>query len=295
MTRPRTQRGFTLIELTLVLFVLALSAHLAVRELSRQRARRLRDAADRQLPTISDAIRADDATGFLSDMGRLPVAVPLDPADAASPLSLRELWSCPDGLGDHRARPATPDNLAPGAPAELADPDILVPCGWGGPYLRLPPASGASAPRLRDPWGNPVETPDAAGLPRLYADPEAATPVAATDTPVAAIRHYGSDGLPDAERPPETPDQADAALAFDLPDARLLLTFEPDTLEKIHWYAPLGDKITGGICLPAPGTSQLLVEGLTPGIRFLKIYPVDASPRTLQITLRPGRDTALEL
>ena len=292
MTRPRTQRGFTLIELTLVLFVLALSAHLAVRELSRQRARRLREAADRQLSEISSAILSDDgATGFLSDMGRLPAALPADPDDGNTPLSLRELWSRPDGLGDHRARPATPENLADGAPSALADPDLLVPCCWGGPYLRLPP----SATRLRDPWGNPLETPDSADLPRLFSDPDATTPADAPDAPVAAIRHYGSDGLPDAERPPETPDQADATLAFVPPEARLLLTFEPDTLEKIHWYAPLGDKITGGICIPEPGTSQLLVEGLTPGTRFLKIHPVDASPRVLQVTLRPGRDTALEL
>ena len=291
MTHPRTQRGFTLIELTLVLFVLALSAHLAVRELSRQRVRRLRDAADRQLSEISSAILSADCTsGFLSDMGRLPSAIPVEPDDENTPLSLRELWARPDGLGDHRARPATPENLADGAPADIADPDILVPCGWGGPYLRLPPA----ATRLRDPWGNPIETPDSAGLPRLFSDPDASTPADATGAPVAAIHHYGSDGLPDDERPPETADQADATLAFVVPEARLLLTFEPDTLEKIHWYAPLGDKITGGICIPAPGTSQFLIEGLTPGTRFLKIYPVDAPPRVLQVTLRPGRDTALE-
>lgn len=292
MTGSRPQRGFTLIELTLVLFVLALSAHLAVRELSRQRVRRLRDAADRQLSEISSAIlSADGTSGFLSDMGRLPAAIPVDPDDENTPLSLRELWSRPDGLGDHRARPATPENLADGAPSAIADPDILVPCGWGGPYLRLPP----SAPRLRDPWGNPIETPDSASLPRLFADSNASTPAEAPGAPVAAIRHYGSDGLPDAERPPETDDQSDATLAFVVPEARLLLTFEPDTLEKIHWYAPLGDKITGGICIPEPGTSQLLIEGLTPGTRFLKIYSVDAAPRVLQVTLRPGRDTALEL
>ena len=281
--------GFTLIELTLVLFVLALSAHLAVRELSRQRVQRLRAAADRQLEEIASAVCSADATGFLSDMGRLPAAIPADPADAASPLSLRELWARPDGLGDYRARPATAVHLADGAPAEIADPDILVPCGWGGPYLRLPPP----AARLLDPWGNPVETPDEAGLPRLLGPGLDA--VADAGAPVAAVRHYGSDGLDDAERAPGTPDQADATLAFAVPEARLLLTFEPDTLEQIRWYAPLGDKITGGIGIPGPGDSQLLLDGLTPGIRFLKIFPFDEPPRVLQVTLRPGRDTTLEL
>ena len=283
------RNGFTLIELTLVLFVLALSAHLAVRELSRQRAHRLRAAADRQLSEIALAVCDTDTAGFLSDMGRLPAALPVDPDDDTSPLSLRELWSLPDGTADHRARPATAANLADGAPEDLADPDLLIPCGWGGPYLRLPPA----ATRLLDPWGNPIETPDAAGLPRLL-DADLAS-VATNGQPVAAIRHYGSDGLDDAERAPATPEQADATLAFAAPEARLLLTFEPDTLEKIHWYAPFGDKITGGICVPEPGASQLLIESLTPGIRFLKIYPADDLPRVLQVTLRPGRDTALEL
>jgi prepilin-type N-terminal cleavage/methylation domain-containing protein len=283
------RNGFTLIELTLVLFVLALSAHLAVRELSRQRVQRLRAAADRQLAEIAEAVCDTDTEGFLSDMGRLPAAVPVDPDDDTSPLSLRELWSRPDGIADHRARPATAANLADGAPEDLADPDLLVPCGWGGPYLRLPPA----ASRLLDPWGNPLETPDAAGLPRLL-DVDLAA-VATNGAPVSAVRHYGSDGLDDAERAPGTPDQADATLAFAVPEARLLLTFEPGTLERIHWYAPLGDKITGGICFPEPGSSQLLVEDLTPGIRFLKIYPFDEPPRVLQVTLRPGRDTPLEL
>ena len=284
------QRGFTLIELTLVLFVLALSAHLAVRELSRQRASRLRTAADAQLDVLARAIWDDaSASGFLSDMGRLPLALPLDPGDAASPLSLRELWACPDGIGDHRARPATAENLAPGSPAEVADPDVLVPCGWGGPYLRLPPA----ATRLLDPWGNPAETPDPSGLARLL-DAEGA-PITASGQPVAAIRHFGSDGLDDAERPPERPDQADTVRAFADPAARLLLTFEPDTIPEIHWYAPLGDKITGGVVIPEPGASQVLIEGLTPGIRFLKIFRADESPRVMQVTLRPGRDTALEL
>ena len=211
------RNGFTLIELTLVLFVLALSAHLAVRELSRQRVQRLRVAADRQLSEIALAVCNTDTEGFLSDLGRLPAALPLDPDDEASPLSLRELWSRPDGIADHRARPATAANLADGAPDDLADSDLLIPCGWGGPYLRLPPA----ATRLLDPWGNPVETPDAAGLPRLL-DADLAA-VATNGQPVAAIRHYGSDGLDDAERAPATPDQADATLAFAVPEADSVL------------------------------------------------------------------------
>lgn len=295
MTPSRAQRGFTLIELTLVLFILALAAHLAVRELSRQRAQRLHGDAGRQLDAIAAAIYSEDArgtpTGFLSDMGRLPAAQPPADGGATAPLALRELWRRPDGIGDHRARPATADNLAEGAPSALADPDVLVPCGWGGPYLRLPP----STDRLLDPWGNPVETPDAANLPRLFGDTAATAPADAPGTPVAAIRHYGSDGLPDAERPPESPDQADAVRPFAIPDASLLLTFEPGTVTAIRWYVPFGDKITGGIRNVAEGESQILLENLTPGIRYLKINRTDAAPRVLQVTLRPGRNASLEL
>lgn len=295
MTPSRAQRGFTLIELTLVLFILALSAHLAVRELSRQRARRLHGEASRRLEAIASAVYAEDAhgtpSGFLADMGRLPEAQPPADADASSPLTLRELWECPDGIGDYRARPATAANLADGAPDALVDPDVLVPCGWGGPYLRLPPGTD----RLLDPWGNPMETPDAIGLSRLFADTDATTPADASDTPVAAIRHYGSDGLDDGEFPPENPDQAAATVSFVTPTSRLLLAFEPGTVAEIRCYAPCGDKITGIVKNPLPDDTQALLEDLPPGIRVLKIIRSEDSPRVHHVTLHPGRDTLLDL
>ena len=295
MTFSRAQRGFTLIELTLVLFVLALSAHLAVSELSRRRAQRLRNAADRRLEEIASAVWREDArggpTGFLADMGRLPGAQPPADADGTPPLTLRELWECPDGTGDYRARPATAANLADGAPDALIDSDVLVPCGWGGPYLRLPPGTD----RLLDPWGNPMETPDAAGLDRLFADTGATTPADASGTPVAAIRHYGSDGLDDGEFPPDHPDKAAATVAFATPTSRLLLAFEPGSVAEIRCYAPCGDKITGIVENPLPEDSQALLDNLPPGIRVLKIIRSDASSRVHHVTLRPGRDTLLDL
>ena len=282
------KRGFTLIELMLVLFILALTAHLAVRELSVIRSVRLRDAADRQLDEIASAVYGetrDGPTGFLSDMGRLPVAT----HDDAGRLTLSELYERPTGVGDYHARPASSDNLAPGAPREIADDALYIPCGWGGPYIRLP----AGATRLSDPWGNPFETPDEAGLARLLGavDGNAAT----NGQPVVAIRHFGSDGLDDTARDPAKPEMRDASRAFAEPSARLLLTFEPGSVTNLFWYAPLGDKITGGVHVVSNGVSQALLEGLTPGIRFLKVFYAEHSPSVRQLSLRPGRDTIIGL
>ena len=287
MLAPGRQHGFSLVELTLVLFILALAAHLGVRDLSRVRAARLRAAADRQLEEIAAAVYVEEGgvpAGFLADMGRLPRA---EGAAAAGPLSLLELWRRPAGTGDFRARPASAENLAPGAPAEIADAAVLVPCGWGGPYLRLP----QGADRLRDPWGNPMETPDAAGLARLLGADGAA---AAQGGEIRAVRHFGSDGTPDADRRPAGAEAADALRAFETNAAGALCTFEPGAVAKIHWYAPLGDKVTGG-AEPVPASaSQALLRGLPPGVRFLKVFYADGSTRIVQASLRAGRDALLE-
>ena len=281
--------GFTLIELTLVLFLLALAAHLGVREMSRVRASRLHGAAARQLDEIAAAVyddRGGEVSGFLSDMGRLPLA---SRAAEGAPLDLRELWEKPAGLGWLRARPASAENLAPGAPPEIADAAVLVPCGWGGPYIRLP----AGADRLRDPWGNPFETPDAAGLARLLDAGLGA--VDATNRPVAAVRHFGSDGMREADRPAALPEQADALRVFETNAAGALFTFEPGSVTRLCWYAPLGDKVTGGVVEVPAGASQALAAGLPPGVRFFKVFRADGTTRIVQAPLRAGRDAALSL
>lgn len=281
--------GFTLLELTLVMFLLALAAHLGVREMSHLRAARLRAAANRQLDEIAAAVYAEDGaavSGFLSDMGRLPLATR---ETEGGPLSLRELWEKPDGVGPFRARPASAENLAPGAPAEIADAAVLVPCGWGGPYVRLP----AGADRLRDPWGNPVESPDAAGLARLLDD--ALEAVDETNRPVAAIRHFGSDGMREEDRPAALPEQADALRAFETNAAGALFTFEPGSVTRLCWYAPLADKVTGGVADVPAGASQALLSGLPPGVRFFKVFRADGTTRIVQVPLRAGRDAALSL
>lgn len=277
------REGFTLIELTLVLFILALAAHLGSRSLLGAKSAARRKVADRQLDEIAAAVyceKGGEPSGFLADMGRLPFAKSV-PGES---LRLSELYARPEGLGDFRARPASAENLADAAPAAIADPSVLVPCGWGGPYVQLP--QGAS--RLRDPWGNPVENGGDAAAARLL--DASLSAVCAINVPVAAIRHFGADGMPDAERPPASPEAQDATRHFDFAPAGLLLDFLPDTVSRVVWYAPLGDRITGGEAFPSAGASQLLLEGIAPGVRIVKIHFSDGTSRVLSVPLRAGRD-----
>ena len=241
------KNGFTLIELTLVLFILALAAHLGTRQLAAIKSSRLRAAADRQLEELADAVcrdRAGDVTGFLSDMGRLPLAVRT--SDGAS-LCLAELYAKPEGMGDFRARPASPGNLAEGAPAAIADTNVLVLCGWGGPYIRLP--QGAS--RLRDPWGNPVENTVGASVSEARLLGEDLTSASA-GSPVCAVRHLGSDGMADTNRPPASAEARDATRAIPAAPATPGNRCSPagpfwrrDTMPPLptRWWKPQGNTV----------------------------------------------------
>ena len=116
-----------MIEMVVVLVVMAVAAHLAVRELSKVRERQLEETAQRQLDEFRDAVWSLDADGtphgFLSDMGR-------------PPRSLDELWTKPDDAALYAVT-----NIGGG---------VYVPTGWNGPYLRLP----AGKSTVFDPWGN---------------------------------------------------------------------------------------------------------------------------------------------
>ena len=122
------KRGaFTLVELVVVLAVIAVLTHLAVRELAHLRDGRLSDAADRQLEEIRLSVFDDSAEGaargFLADMGRLP---------KATDGTLSELWQKPAGALEYAVRQATETNLVLGAKT-LANASVYVPTGWRGP------------------------------------------------------------------------------------------------------------------------------------------------------------------
>ena len=144
----RSTHGFTLLELVVVLAILVIVTSIATREIGQVQDQQRYQATQRGLRELQDALfgsptdRAPDgsllAGGFVSDMGRAPHVV------GSTELDLQELWRDPGTEFD--VRPAI---LANGVTNE--DPQVLVPCGWRGPYLRLP--SGAT--NLCDGCGNP--------------------------------------------------------------------------------------------------------------------------------------------
>ena len=244
------QRAFTLVELVVVLAVISVLTHLAVRELSHMRDSKLAKAADRQLETLGESVfclkPGEEATGFLADMGRLPRL-----ADGAT---LGELWQKPASARLYAVLAAKAENMVHGA-EPIADETVYVPTGWRGPYLRLP--FGTS--RLLDPWGNPIELKDDAGLARLWT----------SNGFVIAAAHYGSAAQPSGMR--KMP-----FLQNDVSTSRLIVnavssdaSFAGDV--TYAWYGPADGLITGAV-KRVTYPSAAVFEGLTPGRRILKAY-----------------------
>jgi len=174
--QPPTRRpwhlshGMTLVELLVVLTILAILSGVAVFSTETVVRQGRFEATQRTLRAVEEAVlgpepfQAEDGnlstSGFVADIGRLPAAV-------------AELWS-PGGLPAFQFVPATAENLASGD-AAYADPEVIVPCGWRGPYLRLP----VGAADALDGWGRPFA---------IEADSETSE--------IVAVRSLGADGLP---------------------------------------------------------------------------------------------------
>lgn len=311
--------GFTLIELAVVLLILAILTQLAVRELSQVRDGRLAVLADQQLADLSAAVYdkrpGESPTGFLADTGRLPRALPADPDDASSPLSLRELWERPADLPAFDLRPASTDNLATDVAASLADSDVIVPCGWRGPYLKL----ALRHERLLDPWGNRMETPDDAGWgasgdadARHFRLLDASTNgISAVGAPVAFVRHFGADGRPDDKladdsrakaeaRDGNRPDGSPAPL---VPDggalAKLAVTVQwqsedTATSVEVRCFHADGGRIRVLSKSGVPGT-PILFESVPPGTCFLRAYCAGAKGPILRVEVPPrGKSVDLQ-
>lgn len=242
-------RAFTLIELVVVLGILALLTHLAVREFGRLRDDRLVSEANRQLESIQASIYApgvsgQEPTGFLADMGRMPRAFETN--------SLSELWACPANARPFSIVQARAENLVVGAKS-LADLSVYVPSGWRGPYLRIP--FGKS--RLLDPWGNEFLVRDETGLERVVESNNAAV----------AVAQYGAFSR-----------VADRRVLSLIPSggaqSRLIVSGVPlgtNSYSTIsyRWYGPADGLITGSVAEVSYPTPAIF-SGLTPGLRILK-------------------------
>ena len=261
--------GFTLVELVVVLAVIAVLTHLAVRELSHLRDDRLSKAADRQLEEIRASVYlrvpGEEATGFLADMGRLPrladdVRTGRASRTAVTNSTLGELWLLPSGAKPYAVRQATAENLVPGLES-LVNAAVYVPTGWRGPYLRLP----FGRTRLLDPWGNPVEKEDEAGLSRLAVSNGFAT----------AVSHFGPRAQPSGERRLSlVPDGGESS--------RLVVTSASETPLAVAWYGPASGLVTGAAA-SVSAAAPAVFDGLTPGRRILFCNGVARA-----IDVRPG-------
>ncbi len=163
--------GLTLIELLVVLLILAILTTVAIQSTAGLVDQARYEATQRTLQNVQEAIvgpggqREPDGTllisGFVADVGRLPNAVGTDPAT-----QLQELWANPSALAPFTLQAAP------------SDPQVVVPCGWRGPYLQLQPGSA----QLYDGWGNSFAL--------LQADAVTGVPVG---QPIPVVRSLGAD------------------------------------------------------------------------------------------------------
>ena len=300
LQRPGTG-GFTFIELVVVLVILSLLTHLAVRELGKASHARMRRAAERQLEEVQGAVwrmaPCGEPEGFLVDMGRLPHAVTATNESGRTVLSLAELWKRPEGVAPFELRSAAATNLVVSASVreELVDESITVPCGWRGPYLRMP----FGKERLLDAWGNPMETLDDAGFARLLAENGAAV---ASGGEIWKVRHLGADARPDDVVTPEGEFERDCEAVLS-PGRRLnslavtanfVNSQGPSPVSgdvRCRWYMPCGGAITGGlekVSLAGTSFAAFSFEGLPPGVCTLVVDVGGASRARERVTVPPG-------
>jgi len=287
--------GFTLIELVVVLVILALLAHLAVREMGKVQFARMHRQAERQLEEIREAVwhrgGEEGASGFLVDMGRLPVARAATNETGRTVLTLSELWQRPEGVAEFALRPATSANLQVPAAEKtaLADETVVVGCGWRGPYLRMP----FGRDRLLDSWGNPFETPDDAGFARLTV----------TNGVVYGVRHLGADGRPDDRVTPGVPADRDGRVELAPPggmagalavNVNLVNASGPvgvDGEVRCRWYMPCGGAITGAVAkveLSGSSFAAFNFLGLPPGNCLVAVDVGGKTCARERVVLPPG-------
>lgn len=144
--RTRTRAGLSLLELLIVLVILTALTGIAVQSLEPIAEQARYQATQQTLVNVEEAIvsrtltpeRVASYSGFVADIGRLPLAVGTDPET-----QLVELWN-------HNGLP--PFSITDFDDADI-DNELTIPvaAGWRGPYLLLPPGPSI----LRDGFGRP--------------------------------------------------------------------------------------------------------------------------------------------
>lgn len=247
------KRGFSLIELVVVIAMIAVMTHLAVRELGEIRERQQLAAANLQMESVRDA-----ALGYLSDMGQQ-----LSTTNG----TLVALWVRPPGAG-------APKTVQPVS-------GLYVRTGWHGPYLRLP--FGKS--RLYDPWGNAWENGSDARRRRLVITND--TVETALDGAVWAMSHYGSDVMTGERRTISlVPDGGVSATVTVLPDSKT--GANAGAAASVALYYPKFDGSVGSLAGTGPVQSQVALAGtVTPGVRTVCVT-VNGRNYVRELDVAPG-------
>ncbi len=302
-----TRGGFTLLELAIVLGLIAILTHLAVRETSQWRRGQLSQRANRQLDELRVAIMGDNfernfegvriRSGFVADMGRLPQATN---QVAGGPLSLAELWLPPAVAERYDVRPAIASNLVDSLSSD-ADGEVFVAGGWRGPYVRLP----AGAHELRDAWGNPFTVPDEAGYDQRLRGPDK-TLINKPGQTIAFIRHLGADGrfggeeeepLNDPNRDVEVNLLQESTKVNGISSVRVVLNVYsnnvPMSVQDVTFriYSPFGGKIKvaskPGV-KDSSGEMSATFTDLTSGPRMLRVeFKTYSSTESEKSRIRP--------
>src|SRR5579862_1848805 len=177
MNRNKANRGFTLVELLVVLFILVILSAIAVQSIDSVQDQSRYQQTQTTMQNIENAVLGPanqhqpdgtlSITGFVADIGRLPqaISVTVTNPDGSTSTNLepQELWAQSTSLTSFAVLQA----IAPNVAATDADSDVWVPCGWRGPYIRL----GAGQTDLRDGWGNPYDLRKPDRTPCLAGDP----------------------------------------------------------------------------------------------------------------------------
>ncbi|HTR40050.1 MAG TPA: prepilin-type N-terminal cleavage/methylation domain-containing protein [Pseudomonadales bacterium] len=193
----RHQNAMTLLELVVVIAILAVLTTVAMRSLTGVAGQSRFEVTQQTLDGIREAIlgAANDhqpdgslvINGFIADIGRPPVAELVTNFDGTQSLTLDELLVQPPGALPFDVRPATATNMTD---SSQADSEVLVPCGWRGPYLRL----SAGANQIMDGWGFNLANPYPLGTNFVCLSRADSSPVNPGDE-IAIVSSPGADGV----------------------------------------------------------------------------------------------------
>ena len=252
----KQRRGFTLIELVLVLIILAILASAALNLVEVQVDQTRFETTQRTINNVENAIFVEKQgadgrsfmSGFAVDMGRPPMTLE-DPEDATI-LTLRELWA-PTGLPAYQSLPATADNVSTTTDSDgdtvAADQNVRISAGWRGPYLQLP----VGATQLTDGWGHRMVslTTGTTGADYSHLRADGDEDITVVNTPVYGVRSLGRDD-----------DTVTAPTAYDI-DSPSIVNGNGITLAETSLKGTIrGTVYVDDTLTPTPSTTNVVVQ-----------------------------------